>query len=483
MVLSCLDGISDSVAGMQTQTTPYNAGAESQPTSLAGEIERLRYVLSNVFGFTYWYRRDQNVDFATGTQIQGSGLGRHVTAVGLHTWAGSLQWPAITSVATHTSGIFWPLAHHMVIGFDATANQGAFGAGQTNARSYYWFHAAAMTLHHTAALRFASSEGPMDGGQRGHVTALRVAPGTTGVESDRLVFGHAGSTLAVEGSGITGGISQVLAVAASGALSTIAGASVGLWGSRGQSSGTGFTADGGHVFTLRAHIVQLMDASNHALVLRVGPPNVSVNISDILTGDAGGATPNGRDRKATLDANTWVHFYWIWHAGSSLLRGVASPDAPTAGPNLPTGFSAWSYAGTVRRGATLASPLVATHIAGSISYYGLVQNALSAGTATSETLVNLSSLVPPTALATLLHLGLTVGSVDATTAVARIRVASGQDVLEIVGRGSGTYGTRESIRGSVRNLSERIFYLFAPAGNNTPTITIDVVGYENPSGG
>ena len=230
---ACIDGISDSLANMQTETTPYTAGAESLATSGAGELQRLRYVLSSVFGFANWYRRDQNVDLATGTEIQGSGLGRHITAVGLHTWSGSNLWPAITSVATHTTGLLWgqpgalnvggvAVEHHLTLMFDATSDSGRFGSGQTNARSWFAFHAAALTLHHTAALRFFHSEGMMDRGQRGHVTALQIhrgLPGQTGASDanskndaaykDSIVLGHATVGLMIHGTGIVGGANRL----------------------------------------------------------------------------------------------------------------------------------------------------------------------------------------------------------------------------------------------------------------------------------
>jgi len=78
------------------------------------------------------------VDFAnshSGAIIQGAGVGRHVTAVGLHTWSGfrqgaprPAQYPAITSVADHWTGIAWPAVGHMsvVIG-DGNVNGGVQG--------------------------------------------------------------------------------------------------------------------------------------------------------------------------------------------------------------------------------------------------------------------------------------------------------------------------------------------------------------------
>jgi hypothetical protein len=40
---------------MQIQTSPGSQGSESLATTLAGELERLRYVISRIIGQTYWY--------------------------------------------------------------------------------------------------------------------------------------------------------------------------------------------------------------------------------------------------------------------------------------------------------------------------------------------------------------------------------------------------------------------------------------------
>lgn len=52
---SKMDDYSASVSQMQIQTNPGNQGSESQPTSLAGEIERIRYKISQLIGKTFWY--------------------------------------------------------------------------------------------------------------------------------------------------------------------------------------------------------------------------------------------------------------------------------------------------------------------------------------------------------------------------------------------------------------------------------------------
>lgn len=54
--VQCVAGYSASVTQMQVTTNPYPASAESLATSLAGELERLRYQLALLNGRTYWYQ-------------------------------------------------------------------------------------------------------------------------------------------------------------------------------------------------------------------------------------------------------------------------------------------------------------------------------------------------------------------------------------------------------------------------------------------
>ena len=49
------DDYSATVTEMRTASDPYPAGTPSQPTSLAGELERLRYLGVQITGKTYWY--------------------------------------------------------------------------------------------------------------------------------------------------------------------------------------------------------------------------------------------------------------------------------------------------------------------------------------------------------------------------------------------------------------------------------------------
>lgn len=56
-----MDDASATDAAMQTATDPYPAAAISKPTDLTGEIQRLRYLIKQLSGETYWYVDPSNV--------------------------------------------------------------------------------------------------------------------------------------------------------------------------------------------------------------------------------------------------------------------------------------------------------------------------------------------------------------------------------------------------------------------------------------
>ena len=205
MTQACIDGISDTVAGMQTTTDPFASQTESLATSGAGEIQRLRFILERIFGISNWYRHDQNINFGgigvTKTNVQGSGFGQHVTAVGLHTWSGSQRFPIFTSTNSHTTGLFWPAAHHLAIAIDPANDADKAGI------EMFRFHAQGMTLHHTAAIMFRHSAAWNPQWQYPHITAISLsrglvsAAGNEAAGRDTLLFGHAGTTLQMVGYG------------------------------------------------------------------------------------------------------------------------------------------------------------------------------------------------------------------------------------------------------------------------------------------
>src|SRR5262249_33078734 len=55
LIPTYIDDYSASTTEMKTQTSPGLVGSESLSTALSGELERLRYVMADTKGTTYWY--------------------------------------------------------------------------------------------------------------------------------------------------------------------------------------------------------------------------------------------------------------------------------------------------------------------------------------------------------------------------------------------------------------------------------------------
>ena len=60
---------SDTDPQMQTQTDPFPSGSTSRPTSLGGELERLRFVLAEITGNAFWYQVPTNTLATLATSI------------------------------------------------------------------------------------------------------------------------------------------------------------------------------------------------------------------------------------------------------------------------------------------------------------------------------------------------------------------------------------------------------------------------------
>lgn len=86
-----MSGYSANAAQMQIQTSPGALGSESLATSLSGELERLRFVLSEITGQTYWYQAPV-ISLSQLNSALGSAALQNKIASGLTTGAtGSLQ--------------------------------------------------------------------------------------------------------------------------------------------------------------------------------------------------------------------------------------------------------------------------------------------------------------------------------------------------------------------------------------------------------
>ena len=220
-----------------------------------------------------------------------------------------------------------------------------------------------------------------------------------------------------------------------------------------------------------------MDLAADAVMLRStnGTPSVTRFGTGTITNDVGLAGPaaNGRDQAGAFGASNWIHFYFIWNG--TALATISSLVAPGTGPTMPTGYTHWAYAGAVFFGGT--SGLFRVFMRGDKAFYQQGQAALTAGTATVETAISMTALIPPNAsMANLRALYVdATGSGVSNNAV--IRLLSGINYFSFTEQ--STAAVRDTASLDIPNVNQQFLYLVTSATTN---LNIDVLGYGMPNG-
>lgn len=224
-------------------------------------------------------------------------------------------------------------------------------------------------------------------------------------------------------------------------------------------------------------------------------PNPSVGRTLVVTGpttktvDVGSAGPvaGGRDQSSAFSAGSWVHFYWIAKTDGTY-HGIASATGPSGGgPTLPSGYTMWAYAGTVRFSGS--SALVRTYIRGSKAFFAERQSVLAAGSATVETAINLSSLVPSEALAWFgaYRMGITSDGSGVLSYLAELRVLSGYEWFKVQSAWTNAATGAPMVTGggelTVPNIAQNAYYLITVVNGSAQNLSVDVLGYVVPNGG
>src|SRR3990167_9743528 len=116
MQFSCLDDYSATESQMQTTTDPYPSSAVSLATTGQGELERLRYVIKKLTGWSQWYAHTEALANLDRGAIWGLTLanGTDATndidiAVGQATDSTGVQTIAITTALTKQLDAAWAL--------------------------------------------------------------------------------------------------------------------------------------------------------------------------------------------------------------------------------------------------------------------------------------------------------------------------------------------------------------------------------------
>lgn len=218
---------------------------------------------------------------------------------------------------------------------------------------------------------------------------------------------------------------------------------------------------------------------NPISVLRMAPGAALTNNVALA-----GPDPNERDQAAAFSASSWIHFYWIWNG--TTLATLSSATAPPTGPSMPTGYTHWAYAGAVRFNGS--SVLVTTYIKGNTAFYQVQQAALSGGTATVETAVDISAFVPPNATSVIANVvtGVTTGANGTGNPGVRFRVFTGVNYSSLFGvKNAAADETRNDANIITPNVAQNLYYLNVEVGDGTDTTeaTINILGYGLPNGG
>jgi hypothetical protein len=232
-------------------------------------------------------------------------------------------------------------------------------------------------------------------------------------------------------------------------------------------------------FDLDADAIVLRNSKNQTVTIWEPGAAITNNIS------TAGPAANGRDQAGAFSNSSWVHFYWIWNG--TTLATISSATAPPTGPTLPSGYTHWAYAGAVYLDS--GGALKRVYLVGNKVFYAAGQGILVGGSATTETAISLSSVIPPNALSFEVngdHVGITDSAGDISITIS-LRVLSGSNFFSFprVARNAGnTANHREIIISglSIPNTGN-LYYLNTIANGSSPQLNLTVTSYTVPNGG
>jgi hypothetical protein len=141
-------------------------------------------------------------------------------------------------------------------------------------------------------------------------------------------------------------------------------------------------------------------SADEVVLVDVNGGTVRRTVTGTLTCDLGlaGSAANGRDQAAAFTANSHIRLFFIWNG--TTLATIASTASHTTGPTLPTGYTHWTYAGSLRWNAS--GNIIPIRFNGSKAWLELddagVAQVVSGGASTTFATVALSGLVPTEAL-------------------------------------------------------------------------------------
>ena len=235
-------------------------------------------------------------------------------------------------------------------------------------------------------------------------------------------------------------------------------------------------------YDLNATVVTLWQSSTKQILIVVPAGVITNNIS------TSGPTANGRDQSSAFSASTWIYLYYIYNGAT--LATISSASAPATGPTLPSGYTHWAFAGALfLNGSTQIVPL---RMRGAKRYY--VPGVALPGspfTATAETAISLTTLIPPTAIDVLIfattNLITTDGSGQVNVSFA-VRVVTGTNYLyflrtTLTGLGiSASQLMPASVAHWLPNISQNIYYIWTVTLGSGQSMSLECLGFTESNG-
>lgn len=218
-------------------------------------------------------------------------------------------------------------------------------------------------------------------------------------------------------------------------------------------------------YDLDSAIIQFTNGAGESIVLPGEPITCDVSVA--------GPALNGRDQAGAFSASSWVHFWWI--SNGTLVKTIASTEAPPGVPDLTglTGYTHWAYAGAVRFDGS--SVLLKTYMRDNFAFY---QNrikglALNAGSATSETAVDISAIIPPNCTNFVSEVQTSVAdAAPDTDSNALIRLVTGVNYFVIqTGRSQvSSIQRHDTCQATFPNVGQNLYYLWDTSGRELSLI-------------
>lgn len=314
-------------------------------------------------------------------------------------------------------------------------------------------------------------------------TAPTAAPGTNTTQVSTTAFVAAAVSAVTSGYALlAGSASQVFSVAKGTAATNAAALSQVQNGSR----VIGLVAQNNATSPLTK-----FDVSASSVTLRESSTGIAYTVTSLaqvtITNDTGLAGPiaNGRDGAGALAASQWVRLFYIYNPTTATLATISSAGSPTAGPNLPAGYTAWAYIGSIYWNGS--SNFAQGNMRGARWQYSSSVIAINGGTSTGLVAVPIPTLVPPECGWFELffqQLACTSGSGGGYSVNCQITTQA-SSIFNIGFGGIGTASQLYSFSGpskQITNFGQSFAYALTVSGSS-PTVTIYVTGYQLPNGG